>query len=308
MTLLAEATGISKSALGKYESDNGKDSSPFSIVQLADYYEVSADYLMGRTETKNHPNTALDELHLSDGAIDVLRDGKFNKRLLSEMICHPDFQRMMLDTEIYVDRIADMRINDMNTVLEAVQAHEKSDQSARKSDHDPRPGETKEAVNGNRMRRWGGLYIPLLPFPARRILFFKKSCICATSGATKSACPTAAEKRLSTSICKMSRCRRQPLPSVSREQRYNTLDFASKIVCQQGAAHPYWKPRAKGLRPSGHPIFLPYQDTQTTTVGLGVLQAKMRTEKFSCTASEYFQFSYMGNYENLQFPMCRSGE
>jgi len=134
---------------------------------------VSVDYLMGRTETKNHPNTALDELHLSDGAIDVLRDGKFNKRLLSEMICHPDFQRMMLDTEIYVDRIADMRINDMNTVLEAVQAHEKSDQSARKSDHDPRPGETKEAVNGNRMRRWGGLYIPLLPFPARRILFFK---------------------------------------------------------------------------------------------------------------------------------------
>ena len=130
---------------------------------------VSVDYLMGRTETKNHPNTALDELHLSDGAIDVLRDGKFNKRLLSEMICHPDFQRMMLDTEIYVDRIADMRINDMNTVLEAVQAHEKSDQSARKSDHDPRPGET----NGNRMRRWGGLYIPLLPFPARRILFFK---------------------------------------------------------------------------------------------------------------------------------------
>jgi len=26
----------------------------------------------------------------------------------------------MLDTEIYVDRIADMRVNDMNAVLEAV--------------------------------------------------------------------------------------------------------------------------------------------------------------------------------------------
>ena len=117
---LAAEVGISKSALGKYESDNGKDISPYSILVLADYYGVSCDYLMGRTETKNHPNTALHELHLSDASIDVLRTGKFNHRLLSELICHKDFQRLMLDAEIYVDRIADMRINDMNTVLEAV--------------------------------------------------------------------------------------------------------------------------------------------------------------------------------------------
>lgn len=57
---------------------------------------------------------------MSDDAVDVLRDGKFNHRLLSEFICHKDFQRFMLDAEIYVDRIADMRVNDMNAVLEAV--------------------------------------------------------------------------------------------------------------------------------------------------------------------------------------------
>ena len=117
---LAAEVGISKSALGKYESDNGKDISPYSILVLADYYGVSCDYLMGRTETKNHPNTALHELHLSDASIDVLKTGKFNHRLLSELICHKDFQRFMLDAEIYVDRIADMRVNDMNAVLEAV--------------------------------------------------------------------------------------------------------------------------------------------------------------------------------------------
>ena len=117
---LSAEVGISKSALGKYESDNGKDISPYSILVLADYYGVSCDYLMGRTETKNHPNTALHELHLGDASIDVLRTGKFNHRLLSELICHKDFQRFMLDAEIYVDRIADMRVNDMNAVLEAV--------------------------------------------------------------------------------------------------------------------------------------------------------------------------------------------
>ncbi len=116
---LADEVGISKSALGKYESDNGKDISPYSISLLADFYGVSADYLMGRTETKNHPNTALHELHLSDDAMDVLRSGVFNHRLLSEMICHKDFHTLMLDAEIYVDRIADMRIHDMNAVLEA---------------------------------------------------------------------------------------------------------------------------------------------------------------------------------------------
>ena len=68
---------------------------------------MSTDYLLGLTENKNHPNTELDALHLSDDTISVLTSGNFNHRLLSEMICHKDFQRMMLDAEIYVDRIAD---------------------------------------------------------------------------------------------------------------------------------------------------------------------------------------------------------
>lgn len=117
---LSEATGISRAALGKYEADDFKDISPFSIAALAKFYRVSADYLMGLTEIKNHSNTELDALNLGDDAIEVLKTGQFNHRLLSELICHKDFQRLMLDAEIYVDRIADMRINDMNAVLEAV--------------------------------------------------------------------------------------------------------------------------------------------------------------------------------------------
>ena len=117
---LSAETGISKSALGKYEADDFKDISPFSVVELAKFYGVSTDYLLGLTEQKNHPNTELDALHLGDDAIEVLKTGKFNHRLLSELICHKDFQRFLLDAEIYVDRIADMRVNDMNAVLEAV--------------------------------------------------------------------------------------------------------------------------------------------------------------------------------------------
>jgi len=116
---LSEQTGISKSALGKYEADDYKDISPFSIAELAKFYGVSADYLMGLTETKNHPNTDLHDLHLSDEMIELLKSEKLNHRLLCELVTHESFQQFLVDAEIYVDRIADMRIQDMNTVLEA---------------------------------------------------------------------------------------------------------------------------------------------------------------------------------------------
>ena len=120
---LAEETGISKSALGKYESDDFKDISPFSIVTLAKFYGVSTDYLLGLTETKNHPNTDLHDLHLGDDMNELLKSGKLNNRLLSELALHKDFQRFLVDIEIFVDRVADMRINDMNAILEANRKH-----------------------------------------------------------------------------------------------------------------------------------------------------------------------------------------
>ena len=114
---LAEATGLSKSALGSYEADDYKDISPFSIVTLAEYYGVSTDYLLGVSEMKNHPDTDLAGLHLSDDMMKLLANGKINNRLLCEIATHPDFQRLMVDTEICVDRIAAMRVHDMNVVL-----------------------------------------------------------------------------------------------------------------------------------------------------------------------------------------------
>ena len=117
---LAEQTGLSKSALGKYEAEDFKDISPFAIVTLAKFYGVSTDYLLGLTENKNPANAELQALHLRDDAVDAIRDGKYNKRLLSELLVHDKFRQLMVDAEVYVDRIADSRINDMNAMLEAV--------------------------------------------------------------------------------------------------------------------------------------------------------------------------------------------
>lgn len=116
---LAEQTGLSKSALGKYENDDYKDISPFAIATLAEFYGVSTDYLMGLSENKNHPNTELTALHLSDDMVELLGSGTINNRLLCEIATHKNFQRLMTDIEIFVDRIVDMRVAQMNLVLEA---------------------------------------------------------------------------------------------------------------------------------------------------------------------------------------------
>lgn len=117
---LAAQTGLSKAALGKYESDDVKDISPFSIVTLAEFYGVSTDYLMGLTEQKNHPNAELDALHLSDGMIELLKSGRINNRLLCEIAAHKDFVRLMTDMEIYVDRLASSQIDTLNTYMDTV--------------------------------------------------------------------------------------------------------------------------------------------------------------------------------------------
>ncbi len=115
---LAAQTGLSKSALGEYENNETKDISIYAIVTLAKFYGVSTDYLLGLTENKNHPNTELHSLHLSDDMIDLLQSGKLNNRLLCELALHPLFSQFLLDVEICVDRIADMRLKDMNAILE----------------------------------------------------------------------------------------------------------------------------------------------------------------------------------------------
>ena len=56
---LAEQTHLSKSALGSYEAEDFKDISHYALIKLAKFYSVTADYLLGLSETKNHPNADL---------------------------------------------------------------------------------------------------------------------------------------------------------------------------------------------------------------------------------------------------------
>ena len=117
---LAEATKISRSALGKYESQDFKDISPFNIVTLAKFYGVTTDYLLGVSNVEKQPNTEIHELHLSVDALEVLKAGKLNAKLLPGIICHKDFQRLMIDMEIFVDGDASLHIDGLNNFMGSI--------------------------------------------------------------------------------------------------------------------------------------------------------------------------------------------
>ena len=59
---LAGETGLSKSALGSYESEDYKDISHHAINRLADFYGVTADYLLARTAPKRNPHAAISSI------------------------------------------------------------------------------------------------------------------------------------------------------------------------------------------------------------------------------------------------------
>ena len=119
---LAEQTGLSKSALGSYETEDFKDISHYALIRLAKFYGVTADYLLGLSEMKNHQNADLADLRLSDDMIELLKSGRVDNSLLCELAVHPDFPRLMADLEIYVNGIAGKQVQSANAIVDAVSA------------------------------------------------------------------------------------------------------------------------------------------------------------------------------------------
>ena len=117
---LADATGIPSSTLGNYEKDENLDISLSNLLILADFYHVSTDYLLCRTELRQHENKSISDLHLNDDAVQILTEEKYNPRLLSELITHEKFKRFMTDLEIYVDGFNDKGIQIANTFLDVM--------------------------------------------------------------------------------------------------------------------------------------------------------------------------------------------
>ena len=119
---LEEQVNLSKSALGSYEAKDFKDISHYAIIKLAKFYGVTADYLLGLSQTRKHPNADLADLHLSDDMIELLKRGLVDNSLLCELAVHPDFPRFMADLEIYVNGVAVKQVQTVNAIVDTMSA------------------------------------------------------------------------------------------------------------------------------------------------------------------------------------------
>lgn len=117
--LTLEQTGLSRSALGSYESDEFKDISHYVLVKLAKFYGVTADYLLGLAETRNHPNAE----RLSDVMIELLQSGRIDNALLCDLATYPDFPRLMAELEVYVNGMAVKLVRTANSIVDAASAN-----------------------------------------------------------------------------------------------------------------------------------------------------------------------------------------
>lgn len=112
---------IPTSTLSTYENDTVGNVNVAAIIKLAEFYEVQPEYLLCLTDNKKRPDASIQDLHLSDGTVDILlKDKALNHRLLCELVEHPGFRQLMMDLEIYVNGLVSDRIRDANAMLEAM--------------------------------------------------------------------------------------------------------------------------------------------------------------------------------------------
>ena len=117
---VAERTGLPRSALSNYETNESKEVSQFALVTLAKFYGVLTDYLLGLSALENPMQGDIHDLNISSEMAELLKSGKINNRLLCEMATHPDFPKLLMDMEIMVDGEARNAIRAIDMLFEAV--------------------------------------------------------------------------------------------------------------------------------------------------------------------------------------------
>lgn len=60
---VAEYLNVSIQTISNYENEK-RDMTPDTIIKLAEYFNVSTDYLLGKSDIRNPENTDLDKLQI----------------------------------------------------------------------------------------------------------------------------------------------------------------------------------------------------------------------------------------------------
>ena len=103
---LAQMIGISSSALSRFLNGETDKLSHDKIPGIARVFKVSADFLLGLTETPRESEHGIQDLGLSQQALRNLKNGKVNARVLSYLLENESFGEVTQ----HIGRATDWRI------------------------------------------------------------------------------------------------------------------------------------------------------------------------------------------------------
>lgn len=113
----SELLGIPASTCSDYEKDSAIVPSDI-IVKISEKCNVSSDYLLGITNTRNIENKDVADLYLSDAALDKLCNGNLDSRIVSDLIESEYFETLIADIDIYACGYYEKALNQFNVILD----------------------------------------------------------------------------------------------------------------------------------------------------------------------------------------------
>ena len=115
-TELARRLGISLSQVSRIESGETGTISSDILIRLVEVFDVSTDYLLGLTDVRTKKNLDVAQLNISEEAAIQLASGKLDLEMLSRLLEHKEFAKVLFLMCAYLDNsleIGNMARNEM---------------------------------------------------------------------------------------------------------------------------------------------------------------------------------------------------
>ena len=114
---LADRIDVPTSTLCRIEQGKISNVSNDVLIKLANFFNVSTDYLLGLTNVKFKKNVELSELGLTNKALFALLSGSVDGALLSRIIEHPHFVTLLDTADAYFKDAHKAGIQSRNDVI-----------------------------------------------------------------------------------------------------------------------------------------------------------------------------------------------
>lgn len=123
-----EAIGISRQTLKNIE--DGVSPSFDTLIRIADYFDTSVDYLLGRTGIETTRYKKIDALHLSEGSRYVLESNETYGRIISLLLENEDFRKTLRQIDLYFNNegleLANINNKLVDTAKKSIDGHYKT--------------------------------------------------------------------------------------------------------------------------------------------------------------------------------------